>query len=177
MVKRGFYKKITLLVVLGLLCIFLIACWKSDRSGNSYIEPEITLDYLVTEFADQLVRDGAEKRFGVISDIHDNENGTYTLTVSGKQFVNDSSQPNGFYIADRNISYEITLAENLRSVVFPSNNLENGMFFLTSSDFIEAFNENLSSLSKDNPEDQATYYFYFYIMHDFVELIIQQYVP
>ena len=176
MVKGFFSRTIGLFLLTGVLCLSLVACWESNLSGNTYVEPEITVDYLVTEFANQITRDGAEKLFGVIDKIHDNKDGTYTLTVIGKQFVNDSSQPNGFYIADRNINYELILSENVRSVLFPSNNLEDGSFFLNSVDFIQAFNNSESTLAPGTFEEEGLSYFYFYLMYDFVELIIQQFI-
>lgn len=170
-------KKIALFSLLGLLSLSLIGCIESDLSGNTYEEPEITVDYLVTEFANQITRDGAEKRFGVIENVHDNEDGTYKLTVSGKQFVNDSTQPNGFYIADRNIDYDLTLSKNVRSVIFPSGNLEDGQFFLNGTDFTHAFGDGFSDFQEESSKEARPYYFYFYVMHDNVELIVQQYVP
>lgn len=176
MIKGLFTKRVALLVLIGLLSLSLGACWKSNLSGNSYVEPEITVNYLITEFADQITRDGAEKKFGVIDSVHDNKDGTYTLTVLGKQFVNDNNQPNGFYIADRNIDYSLTLSQSARSVIFANSDPESGKFFLTSEEFINAFNESFATFDKEASEDKE-YYFYFYVMHDFVELIVQQYTP
>lgn len=172
-----FTKKKALLVLSILLCLSLGGCWKSDLHGNTYVEPEITLEYLITDFANQITRDGAEKRFGVIESVVDNKDDTYTLTVLGKQFVEDASQENGFYIADRNVSYELILSKNVRSVIFPTSDLDQGQFFLNSSGFIQAFNNDFSSFLEETPLDEDPKYFYFYIMHDSVELIIQQYIP
>ncbi len=177
MIRSFFAKKTALLALAILLCLSLGGCWQSDLSGNTYVEPEITVDYLITDFANQIIRDGAEKRFGVISSVHDNKDDTYTLTVSGKQFVNDSSQPNGFYIADRNVDYELTLSKNVRSVIFPTSDVADGQFFLNSSGFVQAFNDDFSSFLQETPVNETSYYFYFYVMHDFVELVVQQYVP
>lgn len=175
--KDLFSRKSVLLLLVGLLGLSLLGCWESDLSGNTYVEPEITVDYLINEFANQLTRDGAEKRFGVIDSVKDNKDGTYALTISGKQFVNDSGQPNGFYIADRNIKYELTSSVNARSVIFPTSDLEDGHFYLTSAEFIQGFKEDFSALDKVTSSGEEAYYFYFYVMHDFVELIVEQYVP
>lgn len=177
MIRGTFTKKIALPVLFGLLCLSLVGCWKSDLSGNTYVEPEITVDYLITDFANQITKDGAEKRFGVIDGITDNKDDTYTINVLGKQFVEDASQPGGFYIADRNVEYELTLAKNVRSVIFPTSDISDAQFFLNSSGFIQAFNDDFSSFLQETPVDEPIHYFYFYVMHDFVELIIQQYIP
>lgn len=100
MIRNLFVRRTALLALCFLLVLSLGGCWKSDLSGGTYEEPEITLDYLITDFANQIIKDGAEKRFGEIDSILDNKDDTYTLTVLGKQFVEDSSQPGGFYIAD-----------------------------------------------------------------------------
>jgi hypothetical protein len=175
--KISFPKKVALFIISCFLCLPLVGCWKSDLSGSTYVEPEITVDYLITEFADQITRDGAEKMFGIIESAYDNKDGTYTLTVSGKQFVNDSSQPNGFYIADRNIDYELKLSKDARTVIFPTSDLEDGQFFVYGSEFIQAFNSDFSGLTKESLGNENTYYFYFYLIYDSVELIIQQYIP
>lgn len=160
-----------------LLCLSLGGCWKSDLHGNTYVEPEITVEYLITDFANQITRDGAEKMFGVIDKVIDNKDDTYTVTVLGKQFVEDASQLNGFYIADRNVNYELTLSKNVRSVIFPSSDLTEAQFFLNSSGFIQAFNDDFSDFLQETPVEKDSHYFYFYVMHDFVELVIQQYIP
>lgn len=177
MIRNLFIRRTALLTLCFLLVLSLDGCWKSDLSGGTYEEPEITLDYLITDFANQIIKDGAEKRFGEIDSIIDNKDDTYTLTVLGKQFVEDSSQPGGFYIADRNVNYELTLSKNVRSVIFPTNDLEDGQFFLNSAGFIQAFNDDFSSFLQETPSEEIHYYFYFYVMHDFVELIVQQYMP
>lgn len=175
--NKNFLKKTAFMLVPILLCLSLGGCWKSDLHGNTYVEPEITVEYLITDFANQITRDGAEKMFGVIDNVIDNKDDTYTVTVLGKQFVEDASQPNGFYIADRNVDYELTLSKNVRSVIFPSSDLTEAQLFLNSSGFIQAFNDGFSTFLQETSADEKTNYFYFYVMHDFVELIIQQYIP
>jgi hypothetical protein len=172
--KKKFLGTTLLVLLISLLAFPMTGC-KSDRYGNTYVEPKITVDYLTTEFADQITRDGATKRFGTIDAIQNNGDGTYTFTMNAKEFVVDNSQPNGFYIADRNQNYELILSKSARSVFFPGGDSSRAEFYLSAADFIQA-------LEKDRSKNNASGYeeyqlFYFYVMHDYVELVLQQYLP
>ena len=120
------------------------------------------------------MRDGAVKKFGTITGITAKSNGYYLLQVAGKEFVTDSTQPNGFYIADLNLDYEIMISPTARTVFLPDLNPENTVFYLTSQDFIRALKDDQRKYEKAYQESQL---FYFYIMYDACELMIQQYIP
>ena len=163
------------------LCLFLLlsvplsllGC-RSNLSGGTYIEPEITVSYLTGDFAKQLTRDGAVKKFGVIKSITAKGNGYYLLKVDGKEFVNDTGQPNGYYIADLNMEYDITISPTVRSVFLPKIAPDLTTFFLTSVDFVTALKDDQRGMNQGYLDSQ---FFYFYIMYDACELIIQQYIP
>ena len=170
--RRGMF---FLLIALTVLCFW--GCKDSGLVGNTYIEPEITVEYLTSEFSEQLVRDGAGKQFGQIKNIVDNGNGSYMITIDEKQFVSDAGQPNGFYIADRNLTEDLYLGENARVVFFPGGDSSKAMCFENAKGFIDALMEDRSVYSPNNAEYEDYQLFYFYIMHNEVVLIIQQYIP
>ena len=172
--KKKLLQTTLLIFMIGLIILPMTGC-KSDRYGNTYVEPEITVDYLTTEFADQITRDGATKIFGTIDTLKDNGNGTFTLGITGKEFVVDNSQPNGFYIADQNKEYQLVLSKSSRAVFFPRADSSSAEFHLTAADFMAALEEDRSNNPGSDYKDYQL--FYFYVMHDYVELVLQQYLP
>jgi|GEM_PF-817762 len=170
--RRGMF---FLLVALSVFCFY--GCKNTGLIGNTYVEPEITVEYLTSEFSEQLVRDGADKRFGKIENVVDNGNGSFILTIDEKQFVSDANQPNGFYIADRNLTDDLYLGENARTVFFPGGDSTKAMCFENAKAFIDTLLEDRSIYSPNNSEYEDSQLFYFYIMHNEVVLIIQQYIP
>ncbi|MCR5481836.1 MAG: hypothetical protein K6F52_03490 [Clostridia bacterium] len=108
-------KSLTLCLVCILVfsCLFY-GCREENQSGGTIDEPAITVDYLTGEYADQLLRDGAEHVFGSISmDLSDPANPV--LNVTAKEYVEDSSRAAGYYIADRNLTLSYPLAEEART--------------------------------------------------------------
>ena len=105
---------LTFLFFLTLAMLFCASC-SSDRSGGTIDEPAITADYLRGEYADQLLRDGAEHVFGTI-DFNTEEDGSIReIAVAAKEYVADSSAENGYYIADRNKLYLVHMPEEART--------------------------------------------------------------
>ncbi len=92
--------------------LFLAGC--SNKSGGTYDEPEITAEYLVGEYAEQLLTDGAETIQGSIEMTETDE--TYTLTVTQKEIVPNTTYDEGYYIADRNLTTELYLDSECRIV-------------------------------------------------------------
>ncbi len=100
-----------------IMLVLAIACTAAGCNGNSHIdEPEITVEYLQGEYAEQLVRDGAEVILGTISEPMficdaptDGTSGSgitnMSFTVNAKEYVKDPNSENGYYIADRNKAY------------------------------------------------------------------------
>ena len=175
--KSGKSRRGMFLLLIGLCVSCFMGCKDSGLVGSTYIEPDITVEYLTSDFSAQLIRDGAEKKFGTIENIVDNGNGSYMLSIDEKQFVTDESQPNGFYIADRNLTYDLYLAANARSVFFPGGDSTQAVFFESSNAFIDSLKEDISVFSSANSEYTDYQLFYFYVMHNEVVLIIQQYIP
>ncbi|MGI6767297.1 MAG: hypothetical protein ACOX4R_08865 [Lentihominibacter sp.] len=85
-----------------------------DKSGGTYDEPEITAEYLMGEYAEQLLTDGAEPIQGSVEMTETDE--TYTLTVAQKEIVPSENYKDGYYIADRNLKTELYLDNECRIV-------------------------------------------------------------
>lgn len=75
-------------------------------------EPDITVEYLSGEYADQLLRDGGECTLGTISTSKDGE--VYTATINSMVIVESDSEDDGYYIADKNVSTTASLDSNTR---------------------------------------------------------------
>lgn len=175
--KSAKSRRLLCLLLIGLSVLYFAGCKGSGIVGSTYVEPELTVEYLTSDFSDQLIRDGAEKKFGTIANIIDNGNGSYMLSIDEKQFVSDDGQPNGFYIADRNLNYDLYLASNARSVFFPGGDSTKAVFFESSNAFIDSLKEDISVFSPTNSEYTDYQLFYFYVIHNEVVLIVQQYIP
>ncbi len=105
-----------------------------DKSGDTYDEPEITADYLMGEYAEQLLTDGAETIQGSV-EIVETDDG-YTLTVSQKEIVPSDNYKEGYYIADRNLTTELYLDSECRIVWDNNGTYEVG----NTEEFISGYN-------------------------------------
>lgn len=167
--------KLTLVLAISLtLLISMTGCKDPNKSGSTYEEPEITVEYLSTDYADQLIRDGAVQVFGSIEIITD-ENGNPFLKIAEKEFVTDETQPNGFYIADKNLEVTYPLSYEARTT-----HLSGGTSIpsvMTSESFVKAVASDMKLYGSSNPE-YAQYRLYdIYIIGDQVEMILARYIP
>ncbi len=175
--KVGRSRQVLILLLIVLSVMVFAGCSKSGLIGNTYVEPDLTVEYLTTDYAQQLVRDGADKKFGRIENITDNGDGSYMITVDEKQFVTDPNQPNGFYIADRNLTYDLYLASDARVVFYPGGDSAKAVLYEHPKQFIDALQADRNEFGTSNPEYQDFQLFYFYVMKNEVVLVTQQYIP
>lgn len=162
--KKGFRASKLILAVLILVMIFsAFGCGGQKHK----FEPDITVEYLTTEYADQLVRDGAEVVFGTL-DITGEASGTpvegseepVTLTqftINAKEYVTDENAEGGYYIADRNKSY-ITYAGSDARIAF---------------DFAGTGTLDIVSLDEFVKHDTTGKYFDVYLFDDQIVLILE----
>ena len=101
-------KKLILITVA--LCLFftLTACSDENSDGNfgDMNDPE----YLMTDFADQLLRDGANTLTGIVEVT--GTDGSYSVTIDQKKVVPSEDYDDGYYIADRNITDSYALSND-----------------------------------------------------------------
>ena len=107
-----------------------------EKSGNTINEPEITVDYLRTDYAQQLTTDGAEIMLGTV-ELNKNED-SYNVTITEKEVVPSSSQDEGYYIDDTNVTKEATLGSDAR-MTFQVDGIEQ---VIKAGDFIKNHENN-----------------------------------
>ncbi|MEG0830522.1 MAG: hypothetical protein RSD88_06660 [Anaerovoracaceae bacterium] len=104
---------ILILILCVSVSLFLFGCGTKEATGDIIEEPEITVDYLSGEFADQLIRDGAEEHLGSIA-ISKGKNNAYNLSLNDKSIVKSDDYEAGYYIADKNTSGKWPLGSEAR---------------------------------------------------------------
>ena len=198
---------IALLLLVIFTAVLLAGCADDGQSGSTLSEPEITVEYLTGEYADQLLRDGAEYVFGTViittesavtgpvaeetpaandaapadageTPVDDSlaaDSVTVYLNIAAKEIVDDSSQPNGFYIADRNFPVKVPLAPEARTTFLSGDRTI--ATILTADEFVKAAADDLAQYGAQNPGYQDTKMYHVYIMNGQAELVLAQYIP
>lgn len=152
--------------------IFLGGCVDKNQSGSTVDEPEITAEYLEGDYVRQLLRDGAEHVFGSI-ELKEGEDDSILVDIEAKEYVEDSSQPNGFYIEDRNYSLSTVLSSEARCTF-----LSVGVSLpqiMSADKFVESYNKYVDEYTDKNNSNPKLYDIY--IMGDQIELILEKYIP
>lgn len=167
------YKIYLTLIALVFSVLLFAGCSDNNQSGGTFSEPDITVDYLQGEYADQLLRDGAEHIFGNIK-IETMEDGTFMIHITAKELVKEESLPNGYYIADRNINYSYPLALEARTT-FISDSL-NVANVLTAEEFVDSHIEEIEKHINDDTNYEETKFYNIYVMNGQIELILAQYL-
>ncbi len=107
-------RHITRLTAALLALILILSLCSCGRVDNTIAEPEeITVEYLYGEYADQLIRDGAEITTGTVL-IETDGNGLYSMTVENMVIVESDITDAGYYVADANISTTLPLDPEAR---------------------------------------------------------------
>lgn len=150
-------------------------CADKNQSGSTVLEPEITVEYLEGDYVKQLLRDGAVHVFGSI-ELSQNEDDSIVVNVEEKEYVEDSTLANGFYVEDKNTSLTTTLASEARCT-FISKGVSLPQIMNTQQ-FVESFNKEMEEYGGTNNPDYKNEKLYdMYIMGDQIELILEKYIP
>ncbi len=104
----------SVLLILCLSSVMFLSSCGGDKTGNTIDEPEITAEYLASEYTMQLITDGASTMVGSVK-ITKNED-SYDVTVTEKEVVPNSDYENGYYIADTNVTKDVPLGFDARIV-------------------------------------------------------------
>ncbi|WP_312653081.1 hypothetical protein [Aminipila sp.] len=157
------------------LATLLVGCGDKNQSGSTVDEPKITVEYLEGDYVKQLLRDGAEHVFGSI-EVSKAKDGSVLVNIEAKEYVEDTEQPNGFYIEDKNYSLSSVLAPEARCT-FISGDVSLPQI-MTTEEFVEAYNKDINEYGgKNNPDYQKHKLYDMYIMGDQIELILERYIP
>ena len=94
-------------------CLFAFAgCGNQNEDITE--EPELDADYLMGDYTQQLITDGAEQYLGSVS--IEKHGDSYKATVAEKEVVASDRYDEGYYIADRNLEHKFTFDDGSRIV-------------------------------------------------------------
>lgn len=168
--KKSIFAACIFLVLLLLFAMLLNGCNEKGQSGGTIDEPEITPEYLAGEYAKQLVRDGASVILGTF-DVQDGDSDLQWITIHEKSIVQDPASDDGYYISDKNLSYDYLISDNVR-VTFVMGN-DSLVTVLDKKNFIDAVLDDREA-NKTDPDYKDKKLYEFYVMGDQVELILTQ---
>jgi len=167
-------KKIKLIFAIACIVVsalvFMTGC---TGEYGTLDEPEITVVYLVGEYSEQLIRDGAEVLLGTI-DLRRAGEEEIIVMIREKEIVLDPDHPAGFYIADRNLESELYLSQGVRATFLMRDTgilhaMEHDEFIdAVWQDFFEPFDDEFG-------QDYRLYYIY--VIDRYVELLIARELP
>ena len=164
--------KLTLIMMLSfVMLISMFGCNNSAQTSNPNEEPEITIEYLSTEYVAQLTRDGATHFFGSI-EINTDENGNPFVKIAEKEIVKDSTQQKGFYIADKNLESTYPLSYEARTThLAGDSSIAN---IMTSENFVKAVDsEKKLNIQKTSNVEK---FYDIYVIDAQIELILAHYL-
>ena len=167
-------KKLGALIIILAAVYIIVFASGCTGTHNTIDEPDITAEYLSGEYAAQLVRDGALVIFGSIEIIED-EDGTILVYVDEKEYVEDADQPNGFYIADKNLDSTYQLSYESRATFLPGGSSTPEAMY--ADEFVGAATRDNIEFGADNPGYSEYKLYDIYIMGDQIELLIARYIP
>jgi len=138
-------KRSCLIVPMMLLCVFslfvMTGCGE-EKSGNTISEPELTVEYLSEDYAQQLINDGAEVTVGYVTITDDG--GSYSVNITEKEVVANEDYDEGYYIADTNVTKVGSLGLDARIICHH----DDGHEIVTAGDYIATHSESPEHLYK-----------------------------
>lgn len=141
--KKRILTGVTILSLAVFLTVTMSGCIKTNGDME---EPDITVEYLSGEYADQLIRDGGECTLGTISITKDGD--IYTATVNSMVIVESSLSDEGYYVADKNISSTVSLDPEARVTYIRDK--ENGPEIISLDEFIRLTSDDTEPLEEGN---------------------------
>ena len=151
-------RKSTYIILCLLLCLsmmLLLPGCGEKKSGSTISEPEITGKYLQEDYSQQLLTDGAVTVLGYVT-LEKLEEGGYSVHVAERQVVKSSEHKAGYYIADNNVSKDVTLGEEGRIACMNGDDLD----VVSADDCSQEYNDGEKQL------------YTVYLMGDSAELIL-----
>ncbi len=150
-----------LVLVIGLICVYVFvftgdnaSTENSNQVGNTLTEPDITVDYLSTDYMEMLKTDGATETYATLGEITTATEGTFDAVADGKAIVESDEEEAGYYVADNNTALPIIIDSGTR-VVFSD---DSGSKVVTPEEFVSLHNDLLSS--ETSAESENVYVIY-----------------
>ena len=143
-------KVLLILAVIG-TAFSLTGCSTTDSDadyGEAY-----DADYMMTDYVDQLLRDGAQIVVGNVEITGSGDD--YTVTVAEKKVVSNENYKDGYYIADKNITSTYPLGSDMGILVKDGDDIK----VCTAEEFVQNYSGDSDAL------------YNVYLIGDVVELI------
>lgn len=144
-------------------------------------EPEITLEYLSGEYADQILRDGGEDTLGTIEitskgkDDSVKSEGALSLTIHSMVIVESSITDEGYYIADKNLSSTVPLSPDAYVTYIKSR--EKGPEVIPFKEFIHLVQKDAEKQKDNGLEPGNEKLYQVYIIGDTAVMILAKELP
>lgn len=123
---------------IGVFLMSALSGCGEDKTGQTINEPEITGEYLAGEYSQQLLTDGAETVIGSVTMEKQGED-AYTVHISEREVIVNSNYKEGYYIADNNITHDVSFGFDARIACFENGKLE----VKTPEEFIKTQDKNV----------------------------------
>lgn len=158
--KRNSFAPALILAMIFAFCLFLTGCEEDPGEHDNLEEPEITVEYLSGEYAEQLLRDGGESTLGTI-EIEKDPDGACSLTVHSMVIVESSISDDGYYVADKNISNTVPLSSQAMATYIKSpDGAPEVMDLETFISKVQKDGEKAASKNKDSEPPEKLYNVY-----------------
>jgi hypothetical protein len=169
-------KKSSLFSIAAIGIIICAVAFAAGCAGGQKTEddPEMTVEHLIGEYTAQLIRDGAEVIFGSI-DLAEDDDGAIIINITEKEYVEDPNQPNGFYIAYKNLESSYQLSPEAMATFLPDGSRTPQV--LEADRFVEAVERDADVFVSDNPEYKEYKLYDIYVMYDQIMLLLARYIP
>lgn len=142
-----------LILILSVTCVILALTGCSNKDSDRDYNGEMDAEYLMSEYPEQLLRDGADTVTGTVT-ITGTE-GDYTVNVDEKKVVSNENYEDGYYIADKNMNSSYPLGS------------DHGILAKNGDETVACTTEEFIENSSDDSETLYTVY----LIGDVVELI------
>ena len=169
-------KKTSVLVILIISAVFFTAVFAVGCAGSQHVDGDavMTVENLVGEYAAQLIRDGAAVIFGSIN-LTEDRNGLVWVDIDEKEYVEDQSLSNGFYIAHKNLESTYQLSPHAFATFVSAGG--SGAAAMTADDFVFATFSDHSEWGGDSPDYDDGRLYNIYVIGDMIELLLAWYMP
>lgn len=172
--KRKRFIKVSALSMAFILALFFSGCGEQTNDGDIMEEPEITVEYLTGEYAEQILRDGGEEILGTIELESDSENNC-SLTVNSMVIVESSITKEGYYIADKNMSSTVPLASDARVTYIKSK--EKGPEIINLEEFMKLAQKDIEKQKKNGLEPGKEKLYQVYIIGGSAVMLLAKELP
>lgn len=179
--KRKRFVKVSVLSMALILTLLFYGCDQQSSDSDIMEEPEITLEYLSGEFAEQILRDGGEDTLGTIEVIDKTEDGsagsddTLSLTIHSMVIVESSITDEGYYVADKNLSSTVPLSPDAYVTYIKSK--EKGPEIVSFKDFIRLVQKDAKNQKQNGLEPGNEKLYQVYIIGDTAVMILAKELP